>query len=207
MKPTAQLALSFDEPSKKAGGKCRLCGLPLPKTKSPRCKLCKGEFPEPGTPIHKKWTRGLLDTAVARLDARGLLRFRWAASDAIFWGKPAPEEIRALLADLLAMPTSYEAWWDEADARVCAALVERKLLAEGVSREEAAALAKEARLWKLAKKKAERAGLPPPEVPDAPRFRVEIDRLRVMSQSEQEAEREAMAEDESARAEERAVRR
>lgn len=207
MKPSAQLPLLSLIPAGRASRpKCRLCGLPLPTTKHPRCKRCKGEFPEPGTPIHKKWIRGLRRTVEARLEALGLGRFAHQAAMSIYFGEACPEEARGSLADILAMPTSYEAWWDEADARVCATLVERKCREEGSSAEEAAAIAKEAAAWARAKKKAERAGLPPPEVPGAPKLRVEIERLRVMPQSEREAEREAMAEDESARAEERTVR-
>ncbi len=149
---------------------------------------------------------GLRRTAETRLEALGLGRFAHQAAKAIYFGETCPEEARASIADMLAMPTTYEAWWDEADARVCAALVEKKCREEGVPAEEADALAKEARLWSLAKKKAKRAGLPPPELPVTPKLRVQVERLRVGVPGDGEAEREAMAEEEARAAARRGAR-
>lgn len=198
MAPAQTLPLFAPSPGKREPKpKCKLCGLPMPAVKKPRCKRCKGEFPEPGTPIHRKWVQGLGKTARARLEERGLGRYAMQAVAAIYVGEPCPEEAKPLLADILAMPTTAQAWWDEADARVTAALVEKKCCEQGSSAEEAAAIAKEAAAWARAKKKAQRAGLPPPEVPGVPKLRVQVERLRVADHVEHEAEREAMAEEEA----------
>ncbi len=140
-RPAAPEGLLFDV-AKEGVGRCRRCGM---KFKAGRCWICdKGEIPRPGTERYHAWTRGLMRTVRARLEAVGLgalVPDTWSAI--LLEDVPMPAAAAPLITDILALPISSRRYRALEERALLQDSAYRALRADGVEGEEADRLADE----------------------------------------------------------------
>lgn len=128
---TSQSALLDVGPAPtKAPWSCPTCG--GTKKKLGRCKPCHVEPPKPGGGAWDRWTKGILRVVRTRLAhlSEGVIADTWEAL--LLDSRPIPEEVRALVADVAALPFSAKRYDRAANQGLTTHFVQVTLAEQGV---------------------------------------------------------------------------
>lgn len=177
---------------------CRTCRTALVMN---RCPPCGNITPRPGSASWRRWTQGLIAEFRERIERADLSGVAASAAQALLLGGEMPREAAPLLADMMALPISVDAYQALVDRAVFAWQVSQILLKRGMAPADAERLGYEAADEWAAKK-----GLRLRVAVDEPvQLRVAVERLRGEA-PEVDAELEAEAVEEAARVVARAGR-